>query len=69
MSEYETLPKAKRARKVTMHEMTFNPPRPNLGVMAYSKGRTVHGHKSNLPPHLTKAIERRRRTTLTSLIG
>ncbi len=69
MSEYEVIPKSKKARKLTMQEMTFMAPRPNLGVMAYSKGRTVHGHKSNLPPHLTKAIERRRRTTLTSLIG
>lgn len=62
-------PKSRKARKVTLHEMTFNPPRPSLGVMAYSKGKSVAGHKHKIPEHLLKAIEARRKHTLTSLIG
>ena len=61
--------KAKRCRKcgsVPHQEMTFNPPKANLGMLAYGKGKMIHGRSHpGVPNHVIKAVEERRKTTLT----
>lgn len=62
------MPKARKARKIGLAEMTVRAPKANLGVMSYGKGKMIHGHSHpNVPRHLLKAVEVRRKHTLTGM--
>jgi hypothetical protein len=64
----DAMPKARRARKINLSEMTVRAPKANLGVMAYGRGKMIHGHQhAGIPKHIIKAVEARRKHTLTGM--
>lgn len=66
MSDSDVMPKARKARMVSLAEQTVRAPKPNLGMLTYGKGRMIQGHKHDgVPPHVMKAVEARRKMTLT----
>jgi hypothetical protein len=57
---------AKKARKLSLGEMTVRAPKPNLGFMSMGRGKIPAGLKHpGVPPHVIKAVEARRKHTLT----
>lgn len=69
MNKFEVedpMPKAKKARKVSLSEMMTRPLKPNLGLMSYGRGKTIKGTSHpGIPTHIIKAVEARRKMTLT----
>lgn len=62
----EVITKAKKARKMTHADMTTRAPKANLGMLSYGKGRMVAGQTHpGVPGHIVKALQERRKTTLT----
>ena len=57
----------RKGAPISRHEMTFNPAKPNLGVMGYGKGKMITGRNHpGAPKHLIKAVQERRKMSLTS---
>jgi hypothetical protein len=57
---------ARKARKLSLAEMTVRAPKANLGVMSNGRGKIPVGHRHpGVPLHVIKAVEARRKHTLT----
>jgi hypothetical protein len=70
MSMYEkdvvSAPRPKKARKISLAEATVRAPRPFLGLLSNGRGKIPQGYKHpGVPAHVMKAVEARRKFTLT----
>jgi hypothetical protein len=63
MDDLTKKPKS-NARRMSLAEATVRGPKPSLGVLSYGRGKSIHSHPG-VPKHFVKALEARRKMTLT----